>query len=94
MVKGIFQTTKTEVICGGEVTKGKLTVPALVRVVRYKNTVAEVEATLLKTAIAPAAAAQAVRFLLENPSITGEIVHIDGGIRLKNTPAMSRVSAA
>ncbi len=48
VVKGIFKTSKTEVICGGEVTKGKLTVPALVRVVRDKETIAEVEATLLK----------------------------------------------
>lgn len=48
VVKGIFKTSKTEVICGGEVTKGKLTVPALVRVVRDKETLAEVEATLLK----------------------------------------------
>ena len=48
VVKGIFKTTKTEVICGGEVTKGKLTVPALVRVMRGKELIAEVEATLLK----------------------------------------------
>jgi len=48
VVKGVFKTTKTEVICGGEVTKGKLTVPALVRVIRDKETLAEVEATLLK----------------------------------------------
>ncbi len=48
VVKGIFKTSKTEVICGGEVTKGKLTVPALVRVVRDKEILAEVEATLLK----------------------------------------------
>ncbi|HSX23933.1 MAG TPA: translation initiation factor IF-2 [Candidatus Saccharimonadales bacterium] len=48
VVKGIFKTTKTEVICGGEVTKGKLTVPALVRVMRGKETIAEAEATNLK----------------------------------------------
>ncbi len=48
VVKGVFKTTKTEVICGGEVSKGKLTVPALVRVVRDKETIAEVQATLLK----------------------------------------------
>lgn len=47
-VQGIFKTTKSEVICGGEVTKGKLTVPALVKVIRNKETLAEVEATLLK----------------------------------------------
>ena len=48
VVKGVFKTTKTEVICGGEVTKGKLTVPALARVVRDKDTIAEVEVTNLK----------------------------------------------
>jgi translation initiation factor IF-2 len=48
VVKGIFKTSKTEVICGGEVTKGKLTVPALARVVRGKETLAEVEVTNLK----------------------------------------------
>jgi translation initiation factor IF-2 len=48
VVKGVFKTSKKEIICGGEVTKGKLTVPALVRLVRDKKTLAEVEATLLK----------------------------------------------
>lgn len=48
LVKGIFKTTKTEVICGGEVTKGKLTYPSLARVVRDKETLAEVEVTSLK----------------------------------------------
>jgi translation initiation factor IF-2 len=48
VVKGIFKTSKTEVICGGEVTKGKLTVPALARVVRGKEVLAEVEITNLK----------------------------------------------
>lgn len=47
-VKGIFKTTKTETICGGEVTKGKLTLPALVRVMRGKEAIAEVEATGLR----------------------------------------------
>ena len=47
-VKGIFNTTKTEVICGGEVTKGKLTSPALARVIRDKKQIAEVEVTGLK----------------------------------------------
>jgi len=53
-----------------------------------------VEATLLKTAIAPQTVAAAVRFLIENSSITGEILHIDGGIRLKNTPAMFTTKAS
>jgi translation initiation factor IF-2 len=48
IVKGIFKTTKTEVICGGEVTKGKLSLPALAKVVRDDQTVAEVEITGLK----------------------------------------------
>lgn len=48
IVRGIFKTTKTEVICGGEVTKGKLTHPALARVKRDKEILAEVEITGLK----------------------------------------------
>jgi translation initiation factor IF-2 len=48
VVKGIFKTTKTEVICGGEVIKGKLTVPALTRVYRNKDLLAEAEITNLK----------------------------------------------
>jgi translation initiation factor IF-2 len=48
MVRGVFKTTKTEVICGGEVTKGKLTAPALARVMRDSEQLAEVEVTNLK----------------------------------------------
>lgn len=48
VIKGIFKTTKTEVICGGEVTKGKMITPALARVVRDKEQLAEVEVTNLK----------------------------------------------
>jgi translation initiation factor IF-2 len=48
VVKGVFKTTKTEVICGGEVTKGKLVAPALARLVRDGETVTEVEVTNLK----------------------------------------------
>ncbi len=48
VVKGIFKTSKTEVICGGEVTKGKLIVPALARVMRAGEQLAEVEITNLK----------------------------------------------
>jgi len=48
VVRGVFKTTKAEVICGGEVTKGKLIVPALARVVRGDETLAEVEVTNLK----------------------------------------------
>ena len=48
VVRGIFKTTKTGVICGGEVTKGKLKVPALARLMRGGETLAEVEVTNLK----------------------------------------------
>ncbi|HSX46270.1 MAG TPA: translation initiation factor IF-2 [Candidatus Saccharimonadia bacterium] len=48
IVKGIFKTTRSEVICGGEVTKGKLTAPALARVSREGEQLAEVELTGLK----------------------------------------------
>lgn len=48
IVKGVFKTTKSEVICGGEVTKGKLTVPAIAKVMRGDEKIAEVEVTNLK----------------------------------------------
>lgn len=48
VVKGIFKTTKNEVICGGEVTKGKLVVPSLAKVVHDGQELAEVEITNLK----------------------------------------------
>lgn len=48
VVRGIFKTTKTEVICGGEVTKGKLSLPALARVMRGSEQIAEVKITNLK----------------------------------------------
>jgi translation initiation factor IF-2 len=48
VVRGIFKTTKTEVICGGEVTKGKLVAPALARVMRDGEKLADVEVTGLK----------------------------------------------
>ncbi|HET8708988.1 MAG TPA: translation initiation factor IF-2 [Candidatus Saccharimonadales bacterium] len=48
IVRGIFKTTKTEVICGGEVTKGKLAVPAFARIFRGDDELAEVEVTGLK----------------------------------------------
>jgi len=48
-VKGIFKLTKTEVICGGEVTKGKLTIPALAKLYRGKDLIADnLEVTNLK----------------------------------------------
>jgi translation initiation factor IF-2 len=48
IVKGIFKTTKTDVICGGDVTKGKLVVPSLARLKRGKDVLAEVVVTNLK----------------------------------------------
>jgi translation initiation factor IF-2 len=48
VVKGIFKTTKTEVICGGEVTKGKLTAPAQARVSRGDEELMIVQVTQLR----------------------------------------------
>lgn len=48
IIRGIFNTTKTAVICGGEVTKGKLQAPALVKIIRDKEQLAEAEITQLK----------------------------------------------
>lgn len=41
IVRGLFKTSKTEVICGGEVTKGKLVCPALANVYRDNKLIAE-----------------------------------------------------
>ncbi|HSW78427.1 MAG TPA: translation initiation factor IF-2 [Candidatus Babeliales bacterium] len=40
-VKGIFKISKTEVICGGQVTKGKLALPSLARVRRGDDIIAD-----------------------------------------------------
>lgn len=49
IVKGIFKLSKTQAIIGGEVTKGKLVIPALARLTRDKEKVAdELEVTSLK----------------------------------------------
>jgi translation initiation factor IF-2 len=48
LVKGIFKITKTEVICGGEVTKGKLTAPALGKLVRDGEEIAQFKIKNLK----------------------------------------------
>lgn len=47
-IRAIFKTTKTEVICGGQVTSGKLVWPAFVRVMRGAEKLAEAEVTNLK----------------------------------------------
>lgn len=44
-IKGVFRTMKEEVICGGEVTSGKISPGAQARVLRGKETLAEVEVT-------------------------------------------------
>jgi translation initiation factor IF-2 len=41
LVKGIFKIARTEVICGGEVTKGTLRLPAFARLIRDKETIAD-----------------------------------------------------
>ncbi len=41
IVRGVFKTTKTEIICGGEVTKGNISLPSLVRVFRGNDSIAE-----------------------------------------------------
>lgn len=43
VVKGVFKISKEEVICGGEVTKGKIEPKVLARVLRDKQQLAEVE---------------------------------------------------
>lgn len=48
IVQGIFKTTRTDVICGGDVTKGKLEVPSLARVYRGNDLLGEVEVTSLR----------------------------------------------
>jgi translation initiation factor IF-2 len=47
-VKGIFKTTKTEIIAGGEVLEGTLKVPAFARIFRKKEQIGEAELTGLK----------------------------------------------
>lgn len=42
-IKGVFRTTKSEIICGGEVTKGKVTPKVLARVMRKDEKISEVE---------------------------------------------------
>lgn len=48
IVQGIFKTTRTDVICGGDVTKGKLEVPSLARIYRGNEILGEVEVTSLR----------------------------------------------
>jgi translation initiation factor IF-2 len=49
-VKGIFKTTKSDLICGGEVTKGKIVVPALAKIYRDSELLGdEIEVVGLKS---------------------------------------------
>ena len=48
IIRGIFKTSKTDVIAGGEVTKGKLEAPAFAKVFRGDEPLMEVEVTGLK----------------------------------------------
>ncbi|QQS19266.1 translation initiation factor IF-2 [Candidatus Saccharibacteria bacterium] len=70
LLKGVFKTTKTEIICGGEVQSGKLTVPALVRLKRGKEQIGL--ATLKGLKRGPNAA---------NDLVEGEL----GGLELETT---------
>ncbi len=47
-VKGVFKTTKTEIIAGGEVKSGTLKAPAFARVLRGKEQIGDAELTGLK----------------------------------------------
>ena len=49
-IKGVFKTTKTEIICGGEVIEGKLTLPALVKILRDGANIGEAEVVSLAKA--------------------------------------------
>ena len=48
VVRAVFKTTKTEIICGGEVTKGRLATPSFAKVMRGDDQLAEVEVINLK----------------------------------------------
>ncbi len=48
VIKGIFNTTKTSIICGGEVTKGKLVTPSYARIERNGKKLMTAEVTNLK----------------------------------------------
>ena len=42
-IKGVFRTTKEQIICGGEVTSGKVTAGLLARIIRGKEQIGETE---------------------------------------------------
>ncbi|MCA9309417.1 translation initiation factor IF-2 [Candidatus Saccharibacteria bacterium] len=43
VIRGVFRTTKDEIICGGEVTKGKVVPAVRARILRDKEEIADVE---------------------------------------------------
>lgn len=47
-LKKVFKTTQKEIIAGGEVTKGTIAIPSIVRVIRDKEPLIEVEASRLQ----------------------------------------------
>jgi len=50
IIRGIFKTTRTEIICGGEVTKGKAVAPSFARISRDDEILApEIEVSGLKS---------------------------------------------
>jgi len=48
LIKGVFRTTKTQIICGGETTKGKILPNAFVRIFRKKEKLGEAKITSLR----------------------------------------------
>ncbi len=48
IVKGVFNTSKNEIICGGLVAKGKISLPSLAKIYRQQNLIGEVELINLK----------------------------------------------
>jgi translation initiation factor IF-2 len=47
-IKGVFRTTRDEIICGGSVTKGKAQSGVLAKVIREKQLIAEVKVKSVK----------------------------------------------
>jgi translation initiation factor IF-2 len=48
VVRGVFKTTKSDIICGGEVTKGHLIVPSFAKILRDDEVLGEVEIVKLQ----------------------------------------------
>ncbi len=48
IIKGVFRTTKSEVICGGEVTKGKAMPGTIVKITRGSETITEAKVLSVK----------------------------------------------